>query len=74
MEQVPDDNASLALARKLCPELSEKEVREQAQHLDDYIAVLLRIFERIYAEETDNPQSHSLTDNPNGDRFKPKGN
>lgn len=51
MKQDKANNASLELVRSLCPAISEHELEEEACYFDEYIAVLLRIYERLEREE-----------------------
>ena len=46
--------------RELYPDFSEKELAEAEDNLDRYLALVLRIFERVEAEKI-NPQVDQLT-------------
>ena len=53
------ENASAPTVRDLYPGLSERELTEAEANLERYLALVLRIFERMEA----NPQADQLTAN-----------
>src|SRR2546428_1053910 len=59
--QAMNQNPTITV-RDLYPDFSEKEFSEAEDTLDHYLALVLRIFERVEAEKT-NPQVDQLTPN-----------
>jgi hypothetical protein len=61
LDQHTDDPSSTPSLRVLFPDLTDDELREAESNIERYLAIVLRIFERL-----DNVEMHSFDDPPSG--------